>query len=398
MKKLFLADQAYPTTCNSSGTEVSYVCDWPKDGAVLDNRCLDRSNPMGWPFDWLDISNADPYNPTMTVSRIYLTAAAFLLLFSCAPLQDRQGALVSAKEGYLQGAGGVELYYHIVGTGADTVVAIHGGPGAGMNAFFPDVRPLARNHTVIFYDQRGGGRSTLPADTSLLRARYFVEDLEAVRRHFELQRMNLLAHSFGAVLAARYAEKYPERVARMIFVGSTGPSRSEAARAARESSVQMDTTTRQRMSETLRLLLDGTAEDAVAVCREYERLLDSLAIARNQVGQWQGSTCNAPPEAVRYYYHYTAQITPATFGAWDFTESFRRMRAPLLVIYGGQAKEPVRTQQKAWAAAAANGRVFVVPNAGKGALSDRPELVFPAIATFLDGRWPDEAVAPGRLE
>jgi proline iminopeptidase len=267
-----------------------------------------------------------------------------------------------------------------------------------MNAFFPDVRPLARNRTVIFYDQRGGGRSTLPADTSLLHARYFVEDLEAVRRHFELERMNLLAHSFGAVLAARYAENYPERVARMIFVGSIGPTRVEAARAARESSKQMDSTTRRRMSETLVPLLEGTAEDAVAVCREYERLLDSMAVARDRAGQWQGSTCDAPPEAVQYYYQYTAQTTPTMFGAWDFTESFRRVRAPLLVIYGAYAEEPVRVQQRAWATAAANGRVLVVPDAGKGALSDRPELVFPAIAMFLEGQWPDGAVSPGRRE
>jgi proline iminopeptidase len=69
---------------------------------------------------------------------------------------------------------------------------------------------------------------TFPADTALRDARYFVEDLDALRRHFGLERMNLLAHSFGPVLAARYAQAYPDRVARMIFMGAIGPRHAEA--------------------------------------------------------------------------------------------------------------------------------------------------------------------------
>ena len=61
---------------------------------------------------------------------------------------------LKVREGYLQGADDVRLYYRVVGSASDTIVAVHGGPGAGMNAFLPDIEPLAQNHTVIFYDQR----------------------------------------------------------------------------------------------------------------------------------------------------------------------------------------------------------------------------------------------------
>ena len=98
-------------------------------------------------------------------------------LAGCAP----DGSTPSVDEGFLAGAGGARIFYRIVGTGPDTLIAVHGGPGAGMNAFFPDVAPIAARHTIIFYDQRGGGRSELPADTSLVEAQYHVADLEAVR-------------------------------------------------------------------------------------------------------------------------------------------------------------------------------------------------------------------------
>lgn len=99
-------------------------------------------------------------------------------------------------EGYLVGSGGARIFYRVVGKGPDTIIAMHGGPGGDMENIAPDLVPLGTRHVVIYYDQRGGGRSELPADTTLLHVQYFIEDLEAVRRHFGLERINLLAHSF----------------------------------------------------------------------------------------------------------------------------------------------------------------------------------------------------------
>lgn len=297
---------------------------------------------------------------------------------------------IPPREGHVPGAAGAEIYYRVLGESADTVVVLHGGPGAGMQTVLPDWEPLAEDLTLIFYDQRGGGRSTLPADTSLLRARYFVEDLEAVRRHFGLERLKLLTHSFGAVLAARYAQTYPERVDRMVFHGATGPRRAEAARLARRTPPSPDTALSNRMNEHLRSLLRGTAEDPVATCERYEELGRRLAEARGEPVAWSGTTCAAPPEAVRYYYRYTAQLAPRTFGDWDFTTGLEDLSAPLLVVFGARDSAAV-PQQRAWAEAVPRGRLLLVPEAGKGAVAYRPDVVLPAVAAFLGGEWPAEA-------
>src|SRR5262245_33707918 len=79
------------------------------------------------------------------------------------------------------------LYYRVLGAGPDTVVVLHGGPGFHHGYLVPALQPLAERHTLIFYDQRGRGRSDWPADsTQLPTADLDVADLEALRAHFRL--------------------------------------------------------------------------------------------------------------------------------------------------------------------------------------------------------------------
>lgn len=293
-------------------------------------------------------------------------------------------------EGTLVGAEGARLFYQVVGVGPDTLFVLHGGPGAGIGSVRPDFEPLAERHTLVFYDQRGGGRSELPADTTLLDRRTFVEDLDAVRRHFGAERMILLAHSFGAILAAQYAIEHPQRVERMILHGATGPSRDRAAEVARRSGSSRDPATDARLREAMEVLISGSAEDPVAACREYEGLLREKAAGEGSPSGWKGTTCAADPEAVRYAYRYTARLTPMSFGDWDYTCAMGDVEAPLLVVYGDRDSLGL-AQQEAWAAAAPNGRLVTVPNAGKGAAGDRPEVVFAAIDAFLAGGWPAAA-------
>lgn len=279
-------------------------------------------------------------------------------------------------------AGDARLYYRVVGSSPDTVVVVHGGPGAGINSVFADFERLAGDLTLVFYDQRGGGRSTLPADTAQLRAEHFVRDLDAVRAHFGLERLRLLAHSFGAVLVARYAEEHPERLERLVLHGATGPVQAEAARAARAAASNPDTALARRSGELLGELLEGSAADPVETCRRWEEIGRRMTAAGGDETRWSGTVCEAPPEAVRYYFQHTAQRTPRTFGPWDFTDRLARVDAPVLVI-AGDADSLGLAAQRAWADSYPNGEILVVPGPGKTAIADQPERVAPAVARFL---------------
>src|SRR5688572_25621821 len=101
-------------------------------------------------------------------------------------------------EGYFPGADGVRLFYRKVGKGKNVIVVLHGGPGSNMNAVWLDLEPLAGKHTVLMYDQRGGGRSEIIKDAAKLKYSDHVRDLEALRKQFGLKRMVLVGESWGA--------------------------------------------------------------------------------------------------------------------------------------------------------------------------------------------------------
>jgi len=135
-------------------------------------------------------------------------------------------AQTPVKEGFIDGGKGVKLYYRLLGSGGEPVVLIHGGPGLTSDYLADDLTTMARSHSLLVYDQRGIGRSTLVSDSTALDAQRYVEDLEAIRKHVGLEQLTLLGHSWGAAPAALYAIQYPERVRRMILVGTIPAERS----------------------------------------------------------------------------------------------------------------------------------------------------------------------------
>ena len=113
---------------------------------------------------------------------------------------------------------GVRLWAARSGRGAPLVLC-HGGPG--LWDMFTDVAGLlAGRATTVRWDQRGCGRSERCAGPWT--SERFVADLDAVRRHFALDRIALLGHSWGAQLALSYALAHPERVSALVYVSGTG--------------------------------------------------------------------------------------------------------------------------------------------------------------------------------
>jgi proline iminopeptidase len=152
------------------------------------------------------------------IERVASRVLALLLLVPC---------VLAAQTGWVTTSDSARLYYRVIGHGADTIIAIHGGPGMDQETIAGDFAVLGAKHTVIFYDQRGGGRSTLPTDTTTLFAARQVQDLDELRKHFGVARVTLVAHSYGPLLAASYAIAHPGNVKRMVFFGPVPPRRGD---------------------------------------------------------------------------------------------------------------------------------------------------------------------------
>ena len=99
---------------------------------------------------------------------------------------------------------------------------LHGGPGADHGYLLPGFDLLATGRELIYYDQRGGGRSPVPRDAPV-GWREHVADLDALREAWGVGRLTILGYSWGGLLAQLYATEHPERVDRLALV-STAPS------------------------------------------------------------------------------------------------------------------------------------------------------------------------------
>ncbi|MGH2393448.1 MAG: alpha/beta fold hydrolase [Candidatus Limnocylindria bacterium] len=111
---------------------------------------------------------------------------------------------------------GTKLAYHVLGEGAP-VVCLPGGPMQD-SAYLGDLGGLSARCRLILVDHRGTGGSATPADVASYRCDRLVADIEVLREHLGLDRMNLLGHSGGANIAVLYTARYPERIANLVLV------------------------------------------------------------------------------------------------------------------------------------------------------------------------------------
>lgn len=131
---------------------------------------------------------------------------------------------LQADEGFVE-VKDAQIYYKTIGQGAPLIV-LHGGPGLSHDYLYPQLKILEQSNQVIFYDQRGSGRSTAKIDEEFISIKTYLSDIEALRKTLNLKKVSILGHSWGGFLAINYAIAYPENVEKMILSNSV-PATSE---------------------------------------------------------------------------------------------------------------------------------------------------------------------------
>jgi len=114
------------------------------------------------------------------------------------------------------------------------MIVLLGGPDFDYGYMLPDLDRLADTFRLIYYDQRGRGKSADGVNPDDVTLASDVDDIDAVRQHFQLESPTLLGHSWGTVLALEYALRYPTRVSRLVLMNpapASTHSSSDANRA-----------------------------------------------------------------------------------------------------------------------------------------------------------------------
>jgi proline iminopeptidase len=296
----------------------------------------------------------------------------------------------AVHEAAIAAGNGVELHGRAVGRGATSIVVLHGGPGFSMEYLADDLAPLGERNRLIFYDQRGAGRSTLVRDPEALDVQRFVDDLDAVRRHFGIEQLTLLGHSWGAAIAALYALRDPARVAALILVGGI-PLRRDALvgtfeRLAANRSLEARTTLAERRNAWL-----AEPGDAAACRAYYEAWYEPFYADRSAARKSKGDFCAGPAAALRNKVDSVDRWTMDSLGAYDWRAALAAVPARSLIVHGSDDVIAVDDARE-WAAALPNARLLLLEGAGHFPYLEQPGRFFAAVGTFVDGRWPEGAV------
>ena len=152
-----------------------------------------------------------------------MRARGVVLLAACGAPAARPPAAPAPRVSIPPGDGAIavdggSLAYHVAGRGRPCV-AWPGGPG--LDAGYLRSPELERHATVIYVDPMGTGRSSRLADPGAHGKRRSAADLERLRQALGLERLCLIGHSYGGLVALTYALQHPERVERLLLYAAT---------------------------------------------------------------------------------------------------------------------------------------------------------------------------------
>ncbi|MFB0516322.1 MAG: alpha/beta fold hydrolase, partial [Candidatus Neomarinimicrobiota bacterium] len=207
---------------------------------------------------------------------------------------------------------GVTLHMRIAGDpeSGNVLIANHGGPGL-CSHYMASLEQLAgEDFAVVTYDQRGTCRSSTPSNGyDMLN---YIADLEAVRASVGIEKVHLLGHSWGGLVAMIYAAVHPEHV-RSIVLASSGPPSWQAVQAGYEYRAQR------------------------IAALQQQGLIPQIITALEDIlpAYFSDPAFELPDELKEMHYNPAVeQQTFTTLGDYDFTAEVATIIHPVLLLWG----------------------------------------------------------------
>jgi proline iminopeptidase len=279
------------------------------------------------------------------------------------------------KEGFAPAAG-AELYYRETGEGLPLVV-IHGGPDFDHTYLLPDFDALADRFRLIYYDQRGRGRSRGKVDLDQLGIETYVADLEALRRHLGLESIAVLGHSWGAIIAMHYALAHPDRTTHLVLMNSAPASHADLL-LLREERLRRHAVHEKRLTA----LMPGYARGDPDAVAEYYRI-DFGTTFRRQ-GDLARLNLKWSRKDIKSGREIEARLAQGLIWAEGYTllPALAAVRAPTLVIQGDFDFVPMEAAEHI-VQAIPGARLAVLPDSGHFSYIDAPDQVRHALGRFI---------------
>jgi proline iminopeptidase len=321
----------------------------------------------------------------------------------CVPMTDPRlpPAPVDGQAFWDLPTGSRVAYVHLPPTAAflsGPLVFVHGGPGVadmrGDSQYFGQL--TADGYDVYVYDGLGTGRSSRLDDPRGYTLERDVDDLVAIRQQIGGERLTLIGHSYGAVVAAAFLVRQPASVQQVVFSSPGGLASLESAGSG---NLQNRLTREQRLGLYALLLwprallgyallqVNPSAAHAFASDAEMDARYDRVYAAAEPALHCQSAPLGAELHGLGFYVSaIPRQPTP------DLLRDLTGVSTRALVIKG-ECDYLTWTSAADYLRALPNARLVYLRGAGHNAYQDVPDQFLVDVRAFLRGSEPANATA-----
>jgi proline iminopeptidase len=312
-----------------------------------------------------------------TIAPVVLLALLALPACSDRPQPAREAPL-PVGEAYLDVQGGRVWYRRSGAQSGVPVILLHGGPGYS-SYYLKSLEALGGDRPVVRYDQLGGGKSDRVSDTTLFTIAHFVTELDSLRSHLGYDRMHLVGHSWGTILAVEYYRVHPEHVA-SLTLASAALDIPAWERHARELV--------RTLPDSMQRAISQADADGKFDAPAYQAALSEFYgryVWRHPVPAEMDSMMQSVNEAIYNYMQGPSEFTiTGTLKRYDVTAVLPGIRVPLLYTVG-EFDEANPETIRHFASLTPGARIVVLPGAAHMTPWDAPEAMVQSIRGFLAG-------------
>jgi len=275
----------------------------------------------------------------------------------------------------------IPLYWATYGPAtSDRLLVLHGGPGAHHDYLLPQMLALAADRDLVFYDQRGGGRSKTD-DRTPITWRTHVEDLDQVVRELELNSPTIVGYSWGGLLAMLYAieaaaGRTQSRPSRLVLIDPAPVTRQF------RQTFESEFARRQNSLEVVRL------REELAASGLREKDADTY---RHRTFELSVAGYFADPRAAHDLtpFRVTGRVQASVWeslGDYDLTAPglLDSISVPTLIVHGRQDPIPLASSEAA--ARAMHAQFVVLEHSGHVPYVEQPAALFEAVSVFLNSQ------------
>jgi proline iminopeptidase len=310
---------------------------------------------------------------------------SFFIFFFCCLLAYAQTLPDSYTDGKYITVNGAKLYVVLVGKG-DPLIIIPGGPG-GAHPGYRVFDSLAKDNQIIYFDAFGRGKSDTAKDVKEYSLARDIEDVEGLRVALHLDKLNVLGHSYGGVVAQGYALKYPTRVSHLILA-NTFHSFIMWQKNDDNSNHEIQTNYPEVWDSLMIIREQGAVSSDTKHQELYGKVPYGFLYAYNPQNFLKRGAKPYPNSFnSKLYYQMVGKdgdfIVGSDIGNFDFRKELKTLKMPVLIYGGRYDRVAVPSMMVKYKDYCPQAKFMIFEKSGHNPQVEEPEKLFPLIENFL---------------